>query len=139
MSDMSVSHNQRVVAHTRQPAAFCGAAADGHAFPDHIVVANLKTRGLARVTQILGCHADGCKRKKAVARADRGWPFDGHVGEQLTIFSDFDLGPDHTIWADLAGRMDFSKWTDNGGNVDVGWIDLCLGHSLRFMISVGLA
>jgi hypothetical protein len=139
MRDVRVSHNQRVVADTRQPTPFRGPAANGDGFADHVVVANLETGGLARVTQILGRHAHGRKRKKAVARADRGRPFDGYVGEQLTIFSDFDLGPDHTIWANLAGRMDFSEWADNGGDVDVGWVDLCLGHSLRFMISVGLA
>ena len=55
-------------------AAARGAAADGHALADRIVVADLGFGRLARVLQVLRRHTDGAERIEDVARADRVRP-----------------------------------------------------------------
>ena len=99
-------------------AAFHGAAADGDALANLVVVADLQPRRLAFVGNILRRHADGAERKEGVVGADFRGPFDRHVRHQTAALAQFDLGANHAIRTDLARCRNFCPRIDDGGGMN---------------------
>src|SRR5208283_899472 len=122
--DVGVGHDQDMAADASESAAFHGTAADGHAFANLIVVANLQSRWLAPVGNILRRHAYGGERKECVVSSDFRWSVDCDVRYQTAALAQFDVGSNHAIWTDFAG-----------GWIAVGWMaEGWIGVESTFMV-----
>jgi hypothetical protein len=119
VADVGVGHDEQMAADFGEASAFDGAAIDGDAFADFVVIADFEARGLVVVGDVLRSHADGGVGEKRIVVADFGWAFDGDVGAQAAVFSEFDVGADDAVGADVAGCGDFGAGVDDGGGVNV--------------------
>jgi hypothetical protein len=79
MANVHAGHEQATGAEMRKAASTDGAAADGYAFPDGVVIADFRLRRLAAVLQILWCDADCTEGMKDVACADAGAAFENYM------------------------------------------------------------
>ena len=118
MRDVRVGHEERVIPHAGQAAAFDRAPIDGDEFPNLVVIADLQACWFAGITDVLRCKADRTERKESVIGADSGWPPHGHVRDKVAAFPQFHIRADHTIGTNLAGRMDFRAGIDDGCGVN---------------------
>src|SRR5580704_17713969 len=105
VGDVRVRHHQNVTTHASQSAALYSAAIDGNELTNLVAVADFQASGFAGVGQILRRHSDRAKWKKGIMGANFRWPFDGHVRNQATRFSEFNIGPDHTVRTNFATRV----------------------------------
>ena len=119
MADVSVGHDQGVAADFGQSFAFDGAAADGNALTDFVVIADFETGRFAVVRNILGRHADGAERKERIVRADSAWTSNGNVRQQAAIFAQHDFSADHAVGTDAAGGRHFGLGIDDGRRMNV--------------------
>src|SRR6185437_15108239 len=86
--------------------AFGGAAANGHALADGVVVADLGLGWLALILQILRRHADRGEGIDRVPRAQAGVAVHHHVRDEVAFLAENDIGTDGAVGADGAGFGD---------------------------------
>src|SRR5260370_25878675 len=104
VADMRVGHKHRMAADARHAAAFDGAAVDGDALADDVVISHLQPRFFPAITDVLRLNPDGAEGAEAVMRADLRRAVDRHVRDPLAVFSQLDLGADYAIMPNRARR-----------------------------------
>ena len=114
MRNVAVGHDERAIADAGEASTLGGAAIDGDKFADGVVVADFEARRFAFVTQVLRGESDRRKRKKAIARADFRGPFDGNMGYEFAILTEFNVRADGAIGADFAGPGNLGSAIENG-------------------------
>src|SRR5215471_15339030 len=119
MSDVGVGHDQDVAANFRDPSTFDRAAVDGYALADFVVIADLQSRRLALVGNILRRHPNGAKGKENVLSSNLGWTFKCDVREQLAALPQFHLRADHAIGANFARGGNFGTRVNDGCGMNV--------------------
>ncbi len=105
VGNVRVGHNQVVIPHAGDAAAFYRAAIDGDKFADLVVVPDFQLSGLAGVGDVLRRQSDGRKWKEAVIRANFRRALNRDVRNQVASFAELHLRSNHTVGADFAGRM----------------------------------
>src|SRR5262249_51792701 len=100
--DVSVCHDQTVVAQASHSAALRRSAIDGHILADDIVIAYLKSRWFACVADVLWGKADGGEREKSIAGADFRGAIDHYVRDQLAAAADLDIVANRAIRPNFA-------------------------------------
>src|SRR5262249_55715556 len=63
--------------------------------------------------EILRGHPNRTKREEAVVGTNSRWPFDGYVGHEPAVSSNFHLRPNHAIRSNLAAGMNFCARIDD--------------------------
>src|SRR5580704_1612091 len=107
-----------MAAYASQPAAFYGAAADGHEFANFVVLANFQPRRLASVSKILRRHPDRAKWKEAVVGANLCGAFNRDVRNQMASFAKLNIGPNYAIRPNLAAGMNLGAGINDGCGMD---------------------
>src|SRR5208283_4237863 len=79
MRNMRISHDQVMRADPRASSALHRAPVDSDELANHIMIANLQPRSLARISNILRSKSNGSKRREPIVGANSRWPVDRHV------------------------------------------------------------
>ena len=124
VADMYIGHQQVVTADGGFAAILHGATVDGHAFANHIVIADHQPGGLALVLEVRGILAHRGKLVDLVVLADHGRPLEHDMRTDHGTLADFHIGPDDRPRADLDIRSQLGRRIDDGARVDQT-------HSLR--------
>uniref|UniRef100_A0A1I8ADR0 Ald_Xan_dh_C2 domain-containing protein n=1 Tax=Steinernema glaseri TaxID=37863 RepID=A0A1I8ADR0_9BILA len=77
--DMGIGHDQVVITQGGFATVLHGATVNGHAFADHVVVADHQARRFTLVLEVRGVFADRGELVDAVVLADAGRPFENHM------------------------------------------------------------
>src|SRR5258708_10272152 len=93
--DVSVGHDQVVIADLGEAPALYGAAIDGDELTNLVVVADFQAGRLAGVGQILWRQADRREGEEAVICADLCRPFHAHLRHHSPTLSHFHLPPNY--------------------------------------------
>src|SRR6266478_84228 len=123
MSDVSVGHDQVMVADLREPAAFYRAAIDGNELANLVVIADFQARRFARVRDVLRRQADRREREESIVDADLRRSFHGDVRHQVAALAQFDPRPNYAVGSDLAGGVNLGFGVNDGCGVN--------GHSAK--------
>src|SRR5438132_3912280 len=116
--DMSVVHQQHVIADARDHPPALSTTMDRSKFPDPIVVTDFQPRGLATVLQVLRIGTDRSELENPIASADRGFTLDHGVRTYHGVGPDPDLRPNYRARADPNRRIEFCSAVNHGRGVD---------------------
>ena len=101
MRDVSVGHDERVIADAGHSSAFWRAAVDGDKFTNDVVLTYSQMGRLAGVSNILRSETNGRKGEEVIVGADRGGPFHHYVRREFAVFADFYIWPDDAVGPDF--------------------------------------
>src|SRR5690606_2781627 len=99
-ADMGIGHDQVVITNGGFAAILQGAAVNGDAFADRVVIADHQSRRLPLVLQIRGVFTNRGKLVDTVVLANHGRPFEHYVRADDCTLADFHIGPDNAPGAD---------------------------------------
>jgi hypothetical protein len=97
VSDMTIGHNQVMVAHDRDPDIRHRCAMDRDKFPNGIIISDHDPGGLPSELQVLGLNTDRSKLKDTASLADIGMGLNDYMGTDDGIFPDMDIRTDNRI------------------------------------------
>src|SRR2546430_3410422 len=127
-----------MAANLRQATALEGAAIDGRALADFVVITDFEAGRFALVGHVLRVHADCAKWEESVVRADFRGTFDCDVRDQVAAFAHLHVWTDYAVRADLAGCGNFCAWINDCHGVNIHhWVmecgaRPCKGHSVAW-------
>ncbi|MNP13907.1 hypothetical protein D3C76_1062070 [compost metagenome] len=118
VTDVRIGHDQVVVTDRGFRTVLHGATVNGHAFADHIVIADHQTRRFTLVLEVRGVFADRGKLVDAVVPADAGRALEHHMRADDRALPDLDIGAYDRPRADLDAIGQFGRGIDDGPRIN---------------------
>src|SRR5438270_143923 len=116
MGDVGIRHDEAVAADASNAAARRRATMDGHAFADHVVVADLQPSFLAFKLQVLRLEAERRKGKDTIVGADVRRTLEHNMRQEFAALAHLNLFADNAEGADGATRGNpRCRMDDSGG------------------------
>jgi hypothetical protein len=119
--DVSVVHQQHMIAYTRNHPAAGSAAMNRRELADTVVVTDFQTRSFALILQILRVGTNGGKLEDPIASSDGGLALDYGIGTDYGLGSDADVGANDGTGTDADAGIEFRATVNYRGRMNLAY------------------
>src|SRR5216683_5646427 len=118
MADVRIGHDQTSRSHARHATAAGRSTRDGDVLAERVAIADLHSRRLTGVLQVLRCNAQAGKRKDAILLAHRQMAVEHDVRDKLAAFAEYDVRSNRAVGTHRAALGNLRACSNDRCRVD---------------------